>query len=63
MKVDKEYNHPVYFLFYNYVKGCDIMGIPKGNKRRDWTYEEKKRIVLRYLNEDLGIIMSAPPTL
>jgi len=21
MKVDKEYNHPVYFLFYNYFKG------------------------------------------
>jgi len=55
MEVDKEYNHLAYFLFYNYLKGSDIMGIPKGTKRRNWSYEEKKRIVLRYLNEDLGI--------
>lgn len=31
------------------------MGIPKGSKRRNWTYEEKKRIVLRYINENLGV--------
>lgn len=32
-----------------------VWEVPKGSKRRNWTYEEKKRIVLRYLNENLGI--------
>ncbi len=31
------------------------MGISKGTKRRSWSFEEKLRIVQRYLNEDLGI--------
>ena len=31
------------------------MGVPKGTKRRNWTYEEKMRIVQRYFSEDLGI--------
>jgi|GEM_PF-5236960 hypothetical protein len=36
MKVDKVYNHLAYFLFYNYLKECDIMGVPKGSKRRKY---------------------------
>lgn len=43
------------FCFIIILKGCDIMGIPKGTKRRNWTYEEKMRIVQRYFSEDLGI--------
>lgn len=31
------------------------MGIPKGTKRKKWTFEEKLRIVNRYFNEHLGI--------
>lgn len=31
------------------------MGVAKGTKRKNWTYEEKLRIVQRYLNEELGI--------
>lgn len=31
------------------------MGISTGTKRRSWSFEDKLRIVQRYLNEDLGI--------
>ncbi|WP_242834942.1 transposase [Ruminiclostridium cellobioparum] len=34
---------------------CEIIGIGKGTRRRNWTYEEELRIVQRYLYAYSGI--------
>ena len=36
------------------MKGCDVMGRPKGGKNKTWPQEEKLRIVKRYLDEGIG---------
>lgn len=38
------------------MKGCDVMGRPKGGKNKSWSKEEKIRIVKRYLDEGIGSI-------
>lgn len=41
------------------MKGCDVMGRPKGGKNKSWSQEEKLRIVKRYLDEGIGSIRLA----
>jgi transposase-like protein len=44
------------FSFFDKIslKGCDLMGRPKGGKNRTWSIEEKIRIVKRNLEERVG---------
>lgn len=37
-----------------HMKGCDVMGRPKGGKNKTWSQEEKLRIVKRYIDEGIG---------
>lgn len=36
------------------LKGCDVMGIPKGGINKKWSIEEKLRIVKRNLIDHVG---------
>jgi len=42
------------FCYNNFRKDVFKLGRPKGGKNRDWTKEEKLRIVKRYLDEGIG---------